>query len=321
MKPDKYPHAGLTLVIPVYNRARIVERTLRSVENQSCRPDEVILVDNGSSDGSLSILEDWGRRMRGAGWNVRVLSEPKRGASCARQRGLEHCSLPYVMFFDSDDIMDPRHIERIKEDFAGDPSLDLTVWNVCYVNATDGRKRPRRILPAHPLENHMVQGLLCTAAYAVRTSFIRDAGGWNRSVGGWDDLELGLRLLLQRPRLRISREVRVYAIVQADSITGLTFAHRCGDWEHTLDIMQASADSIADPRLRTHLLRLLAYRRINLAAHYHREGRDDLASPLRAGTLQDNSLGFRQRLLLRIAYMHTSIGLPAAGGIYPPLLR
>ncbi|MDE5901978.1 MAG: glycosyltransferase family 2 protein [Muribaculaceae bacterium] len=311
---------SLSLVIPVYQRAHQVGETLAAVEGQTRPPDEVILVDNGSTDGSVDILQQWSRRMNDAGWRVRVLTEHRRGAARARQTGLESVTSAYVMFFDSDDIMPPRHIELALADLAAHPDADICAWSLGY--ECGGRcLGHRRIIPGRVIENHMVQGLLCTAAYAVRTSFLRRAGGWDPAIGGWDDWELGLRLLLRQPVIYVDPRPRLYVRVQEDSISGLGFVHRAGDWEHTLDAMERHAEGCADTAMRRRLLRLIAYRRVNLAAHYRREGRPDLGSALLARGLRTSALPWPARLLLRIAYLHTASGLPWAGGIYPPLLR
>lgn len=297
----------------------MVGRTLDSLAAQTRRPDEVILVDNASTDSTPAVLREWAGRMCGEGWRVKVIREPRKGASRARQTGLEHTATAYVMFFDSDDVMERDHISLIARDFESDPCLDLTVWNVGYRLRPGAAESRRRILPGHPVENHMVQGLLCTAAYAVRTSLIRRAGGWNPAIGGWDDWELGLRLLLQEPGIKIDKKVRVHVTVQEESISGTGYLHRHGDWERTLDAAERTARGVADTKLRRRLLRLIAYRRVNLAAQYRLEGRPDISRALYESVMADRTLGIRTRVLLRLAYLHTSHGLPAAGGIYPPL--
>lgn len=311
--------ADLTVVIPVYQRARQIEETLASLVAQSVRPGELILVDNGSTDDTPEVLRRRAADMAAAGWRVRVLTERRRGAAAARQCGLNAVVTPYVMFFDSDDIMPSGHIESALRDIVLHPEADLWVWGIGY--ESEGRRiGARRVRPRHLLHNHMVQGLLCTAAYVVRTAIIRRAGGWNPAIGGWDDWELGLRLLLNGARVSVDPRPRLYVRVQEKSISGLGYLHRAGDWERTLDAVERTAESAADPKTRLTLLRLVAYRRVNLAAHYAHEGRPDLGEALLRSALTAATLSRRHRLLLRLAYLHTSRGLPWAGGIYPQLL-
>ncbi|MDE6485411.1 MAG: glycosyltransferase family 2 protein, partial [Duncaniella sp.] len=95
----------IDVIIPVYNRASIVEKTLRSIERQTVWPARVILVDNNSTDGTMQVLKRWAEEMTGRGLQVKVLSEAMAGAAAARNRGLDASAAEYVMFFDSDDVM------------------------------------------------------------------------------------------------------------------------------------------------------------------------------------------------------------------------
>ena len=99
----------ISLVIPVRNRASIVGRTLDSVAAQTRLPDQIVLVDNGSTDGTLEVLRRWANGRS----NVQVVTEPRPGAAEARNCGLRAVTEEYVMFFDSDDTMPPRHVEEI----------------------------------------------------------------------------------------------------------------------------------------------------------------------------------------------------------------
>lgn len=318
MYADKSVSDSITVVIPVYNRAHLVGETLESLARQTRCPDEVILVDNGSVDDSLSVLQKWAEKMNAHSWNVKVISEARKGAAVARMTGLRRTSSKYVMFFDSDDWMPPCHVETVMKDFINNPNLDISCWNISF-HLPDGSRSQRRILPDDPIRNHMVQGLLSTQAYAVRTDFIRSAGGWNPVIGGWDDLELGLRLLLANPRINIESAPRVDVRVHDESISGLGYSHRIGDWERTLDEMERVISNSGYSR-RNALIRLVAYRRAILAAHYRREGYPAVARSLLKKALSQPCLNSCQRILLRFAYFYTSIGLPGAGAIFPPLL-
>lgn len=312
--------SGITMIIPVLNRVEMVADTLASVEAQTRRPDKLILVDNGSADGTWEYLYQRKEELEKLGWDVSVKREVRPGASRARQTGLEFTDTRYVMFFDSDDIMHEDHVEKIMLDFESDPTLDISVWGVTFCNP-DGKRRRRRVLPCKLLENHLVQGLLSTQGYAVRTSLLRQAGGWNVSVGGWDDWELGLRLLMQNPVVKVNREWRVDVRVQEESITGIDYAHRAGDWEKTLRIMSeyVRASEYAD---RDYILKMLAYRKVILGAHYHREGYAEAGAELRDEAIMETpELTARDERLLHMAYRVTAYGLPGAGAIFPPLIR
>ena len=76
----------ITIVIPAYNRAHTLSRTLASIEKQNVAPAKVVLVDNASSDSTLSLIRDWAAKPHP--FEVTVVAEQKRGACAARNRGV-----------------------------------------------------------------------------------------------------------------------------------------------------------------------------------------------------------------------------------------
>lgn len=292
---------------------------LDSLEAQSRVPDEVILVDNNSSDNSPDLMTRWAAKMNSKGWKVRVIAETRPGAAAARKAGEALISSRYAAFFDSDDIMHPDFLEAAMRDFEADPDLKFTVWNLNFRNP-DGSVTRRRLIPSRPLENHLIQGLLSTQAYAVATDYLISVGGWNPEIGGWDDWELGLRLLLGGGKFKITDTPRAEVTVQENSISGLSYLHRKGDWENTINTMEKFLLSL--PREKNRFpLRLLAYRRAILAAHYRHEGDRPAARQLLKRALDSDFLNPFHRLILRTAYCFTSTGIAGAGAIFPPLLR
>lgn len=91
----------LTIVIPAYNAQRYLRQTLNSVLSQEGRGLEIIVVNDGSTDSTLSIAEDYARRYP----CIRVLSTENRGVSHARNVGIRAASGDYVGFLDADDVL------------------------------------------------------------------------------------------------------------------------------------------------------------------------------------------------------------------------
>lgn len=93
----------VSVVIPCYNRAQYIRQTLENVLGQSRPPDEVIVVDDGSTDESAQIVSGFGQRLR-------LFQQKNQGPGAARNRGLEESSGDYVWFMDSDDLASPCHL-------------------------------------------------------------------------------------------------------------------------------------------------------------------------------------------------------------------
>ncbi len=292
-------HTSITVVVPVYNREHLVERTLDSIAAQDVRPLSLIVVDNNSTDRSLETVRKWAAsHAEDADLDIRILSEPRSGAARARQTGLEHVNTEWVQFFDSDDMMAPGILSHALQ---RSNNADLVCWKRELISLSEQRSiKPFR--PDDILRCHMYNGMLSTQAYMVRTDFLKKAGGWNPDAPVWNDWELGLRLLLRSPRCVALVKVGAFVYSQEESITGSSFSAKQGQWERIIDIMETYVPQRPDIRA------MLDYRRVNLAALYTREGNRPSGRRLLRQALIHASCSRSGRLWLRILYAYTVIG-------------
>ncbi|MCH5174299.1 MAG: glycosyltransferase family 2 protein [Prevotellaceae bacterium] len=99
----------LSIIIPIYNSAQYLHRCIDSVLRQTYKDIELVLIDDGSSDSSAEICDDYARKdMR-----VRVLHQANQGASIARKRGIDVAVGEWLTFVDSDDAVEEDYIERL----------------------------------------------------------------------------------------------------------------------------------------------------------------------------------------------------------------
>lgn len=101
----------LSFIVPVYNVAAYLDECLESLCGQTYQNLEIICVDDGSTDNSLSVLQDWKERDS----RIKIISQENRGVSCARNRGLKQASGEYIGFVDGDDYLDVNAAEIIIE--------------------------------------------------------------------------------------------------------------------------------------------------------------------------------------------------------------
>ena len=102
MKSD----VDISLIIPVYNVESYLERCLSSVENQTFENFEVIIVNDGSTDGSLQIIQKFLNR----NVNFKLIDQENKGLGEARNVGIKNSCGRYVAFLDSDDFLEPRYL-------------------------------------------------------------------------------------------------------------------------------------------------------------------------------------------------------------------
>lgn len=299
--------SGITVVVPVYNRADIVPATLDSLAKQTSQGRRLVLVDNNSTDGTMKVLQEW-RRRQVPGIEVDILSEPCPGASNARNAGLAVADTEWVMFFDSDDVMSPAHIRRVLEGIAANPDADLIGWDV--IRHTTPLHRAR-FSAADISWNTVFHGSMSTQRWVARTSLVREAGGWNPSLSLWDDIELGTRMAALGPRaVRLDGEPTVHVYPRKESITG----EYCDDYFRRMQpAAMCMAKTLGDKACWTDFA---VMRELALAA--------------RSGFTSEYTLEIRRRLLskhkgvksllLRLAYRYTLAGLRGVDRIIRPFI-
>src|SRR6476469_10380978 len=98
----------VSVIIPCYNSAAFVWRAIESVFRQTCLDWELLLVDNGSTDGTQALLETYARQRPS---QVRVFTELKKGAPAARNKGLHEAKGAWLQFLDADDELLPEKLQ------------------------------------------------------------------------------------------------------------------------------------------------------------------------------------------------------------------
>lgn len=304
---------AITVVVPVHNRPQLILHTLDSLKAQTWRPLGVIVVDNASTDDTASRVSRWiEENVSDADpeFSAMLLEEPQPGPSAARNRGIQEVETRLMMHFDSDDVMQPGHIESVMRRFEADDYPDLVCWRVC-IHGLDGRRITTHSPGQDIMATHIVHTLLRTHGYACETALARRAGLWDEGLHGWEDLEFGLRLMLEARKRAFIPDVNVDIMAREDSVTGTDYSSKAGAWEKALDSMEADLRHVVN-RHRDRWLRYIAYRRVNLASQYSREGLDRQAKDLLNKALAMPELNGLQRAYLRLAGRFMALGLRGA---------
>lgn len=97
----------ISVIIPVYNASKFLSKTLDSVINQTLPSDEIIIIDDGSTDNSLDIIEKFKNKHA----TVKVYTQKNSGPSVTRNRGVEYANYEWVCFVDADDLLHPQRLE------------------------------------------------------------------------------------------------------------------------------------------------------------------------------------------------------------------
>lgn len=152
-------NSGISAIVPVYNGIRFLAEALESVWQQTCRPDEVIIVDDGSTDGSVQLVAQFEAQMGSA---LRYSYQENRGQGSARNRGVEMATGAFLAFLDHDDVWLPRKLEHQRGVLTSTEGLDGVFGLVQqWRGAADGG------------DEQPLSGVLPSALLISRDSFLR----------------------------------------------------------------------------------------------------------------------------------------------------
>lgn len=180
----------ISVVIPVYNRAKPLADAIQSVLDQTVPATEIIVVDDGSDDDPLAVVDNF-RDPR-----IRLLRQENAGGGAARNAGIEAASGTHIAFLDSDDRFMPRHLEAAVEILRREPSA--VVYGVVLLDRGSGvtlTKPPRGIGPAEPMGEYLLcdRGWVQTSTICLPATLARKVR-FNQQIRYGQDTDFALRL-------------------------------------------------------------------------------------------------------------------------------
>jgi glycosyltransferase involved in cell wall biosynthesis len=192
---------SVSIVLPTFNRLQFLPATIESVFNQTMPDWELVVVDDGSGPDVLAYLDALSGDAR-----VRVLKFPHSGnPSSARNRGIAVAQAPYIAFLDSDDLWEPRKLERQLAQLRAEPDCGWCYTAFVVVDAEDRPFPSERTRPWTPHRGRIFAEVVRTAA-SIRTSsvvadatLVRNAGAFDEAIDCSVDYDLWMRLALRSP--------------------------------------------------------------------------------------------------------------------------
>jgi hypothetical protein len=211
---------SLSVVIPAYNRAELLPYTLRSLLAQDRVADEILVVDDGSTDATAAVAETFGPP-------VRVIRQSNEGPGAARNRGLAEASGEFIHFFDSDDLALPNlHSVQLQELHHTHADLVYSPWLKARLDPSRGVEPSNHVLQARGLpRGSLVRALLTSwstvpMAWLVRRSLAAEVGGFPTDLRCGEDQLFFLSLLLAGARVVHTPSTLVlYRDEQGESLT------------------------------------------------------------------------------------------------------
>ncbi|GEC73205.1 Glycosyltransferase involved in cell wall bisynthesis [Flavobacterium flevense] len=207
-----------TIVIPTHNRADDLKRCLVSLEKQTYKNFEVLVCDDGSTDHTKDIVEDFKDIL-----NLKYFyNENTGGPAGPRNVGIENSQANWICFLDSDDWYSENRLEFISK-------LDLEEFDFLYhdLNVIQNGNIIRRNTSRNLNTTNPYRDLLCnlnaipTSSTCVRKSFLVEAKGFstNKDIVGLEDFHLWIRIAKSNARFKYIPEVLGFYFIGGDNLT------------------------------------------------------------------------------------------------------
>jgi glycosyltransferase involved in cell wall biosynthesis len=184
----------VSVIIPTYNRARIIKEAVDSVLAQDYKDFELIVVDDGSSDNTAEVLTGYGD-------DVRVIFQENKGVSAARNRGIAEACGELVAFLDSDDLWLPQKLSAQVEFFNQRTDAlicqteEIWVRNGIRVNPRQRHKKPSGMI----FKPSLGLCLVSPSAVMIRRDLLDRTGGFDETLPACEDYDLWLRISCRFP--------------------------------------------------------------------------------------------------------------------------
>lgn len=210
---DDYLADLVSVIVPTYNRAHLIVPTLDSIFSQTYRPIEVMVADDGSSDGTVDVVKSWKDEKDTAdtAFSIRYLRQDNAGPSAARNLGLRECSGEFIQFLDADDIL---HRDKLAMQVGAirQKNVDFCVCN--YQPFTDSLSTLGPVVDfysrSHTFDDFPAQYPMDTPAPLYRREVVLANRPWDDSLHAGEDFEYNFRLVARGANGAWLNEVLLY---------------------------------------------------------------------------------------------------------------
>lgn len=185
-----------SVVIPLYNKEQFIAATIQSVLQQTYTDFEIIIVDNLSTDRSVSIVETFLFDKR-----VRLISQEERGVSATRNKGIEKATREIIAFLDADDLWHPRFLEQMSIAWTSNLELGAIASGIKRINAFE---TPDLVhfddnLPFIYIENYFKDNhyIFTSSSVTVKKNVLEQCGKFDTRLTHGEDMDLWFRIMVE----------------------------------------------------------------------------------------------------------------------------
>jgi glycosyltransferase involved in cell wall biosynthesis len=200
---------AVSVVIPAYNHAKFLKRTIESALAQTWRDYEIVVVDDGSKDDTPAVAAHFGNALR-------YIWQANQGMAATRNTALRHATGDIISFLDDDDLWLPNYLATVMSYFQIDSKLAAAHTGYQLTSDEEGRDFPghsSRTVPADELYDTLIEGgFFPPSSVSVRRKILDAVGVFDEGLQGCADWELWLRICHEHKFIGIPDELIKYRI-------------------------------------------------------------------------------------------------------------
>lgn len=301
----------ISIIIPVYNVEKYLRECLGSVINQSIPEKEVLLIDDGSTDSSNKICEEYAARYP----YIRVIHKENGGLSSARNRGIEEACGDWIIFIDSDDVWADKDCLTKLHHYATSLNLDIVRFEYQAVNENlepiEPRSYNKSALENQPLDNYQlvkygIAGEWFAVLYLIKRSSIANLR-FNEKTKFQEDIDFYCRLFAEK-QLRcgyLNEKMYLYRKRTASITTTCRIGNLKGSFD-LCDVFYKSSRTTEDKRLsalyRYYSVMMYYWTLQTLAAEPYYKKRSTIIKDLHLNDLHKRVLARYRKAAIRLKY-------------------
>jgi len=193
----------VTCIIPVFNGEKYIEAAIESVLNQTYKNIEIIIVDDGSTDNTLNLIEKFNG-------NVKYIRQSNSGSGVARNLGISKASGDFIGFLDSDDMWDKNKILLQLECFDNNLEIEACLCNIKLIN-----EKETGILD----DEYVIVTPYTVCSILIKTYALKKVRLFNANLKFGEDTDWFMRIRKLEIPVKILKDTLVYARLHKDNLT------------------------------------------------------------------------------------------------------
>jgi len=216
----------ISIIISTFNRAHCLTTAIESVINQTEENWELIIIDDGSTDTTSVVVQEYLDDVR-----IKYYFQDNRGVSAARNLGAEYAAGEYLIFLDSDDYLEPDLVEKLSEE--NFTNYDIVCWQV--LKNINGKETLLKPTPLDGLYNNITASFLAGSVCYKKEVFFK-VGSFDPKIRFGENYELGIRIAnLHGLRIKLINKVFLKYNLNTRKRESNSFDNRLSSHLHQLD--------------------------------------------------------------------------------------